>query len=801
MPSSAERGLRFRGLALLLRGLAFALILALAQAPVAWAQDEPTSTPPEWEGAVIAAEAAVADPDSDTAALGNLRDRLQRLRSAAIEFEAAAAARVADVNARLQALGPPPAEGAAESPEIAERRARIGAELSVAQVPVIEAQDFERRAEALVRDIDRVVRARFSAELRSRGPSPLWPGYWVDAAEAIVANLRAARQDASATLADPEKRATLVRRVPLDLVLASVGIALAIVLRLRLVGWVEERLSRANNPKTIALLVNLRNFSRLILPAAGAGLLFAALDPARLVNPGRESGLFQLPPFLIALIAASWLGSSLFAPRLPAYRLAPVDDAVAARGARLVMALGGLVAADYLLSRYVAPWDLTPAEAATLAFPLFVIGGVLLWRFSRILREVTRRIVARDRGAPSGERTGALTLSVLRLVERAIWLIAFAAPALAAAGYLAAAHYLTFSAILTLALLGTGVVLYDLATTTLGAISDRGAAAREIANDGLVPVAVATLLVCAAAPPLALIWGARSSDISDVWYVLRDGVTFAGMRVSLGTIVTFALVFGVIYGLSRVLQSLLRNSVLPRTRMDAGGRNAVLAGVGYVGFFIAVVAAVSSTGIDLTSLAVVAGALSVGIGFGLQNIVSNFVSGIILLVERPIKEGDWIEVGGFAGYVRAISVRSTEIETFDRASVILPNSDLIAGSVLNRTHSGMSGRIQVPVAVDMDSDVRLVERILSEIAETHPLVLPEPQPRVLLMEIGPDALLFEIRCWLRDVNFSLSARSDMNFDIVERLNKAGIRVQPHARDARVPPAPPVPEGPPGDPAA
>ena len=308
-----------------------------------------------------------------------------------------------------------------------------------------------------------------------------------------------------------------------------------------------------------------------------------------------------------------------------------------------------------------------------------------------------------------------------------------------------------------------------------------------------MPVAVVGLIGLLSLPALALIWGARTSDIAGVWYLLRDGVTYGGMRISLGMVVTFTLVFGLLYGASRIVQSVLRNTVLPRTRMDAGGKNALTTGVGYIGFMIAAVAAVSSTGLDLSSLAFVAGALSVGIGFGMQNVVSNFVSGIILLVERPIKEGDWIEVGGFSGYVRGINVRSTEIETFDRASVILPNSDLIAGTVLNRTHKGKSGRLQVPVGVTYDADPKKVEAILLSIAEENPLVLEDPAPRVLFLELGPDSMNFELRCWLRDVNFSLSVRSDMNYDIVSRFADEGIRAHFYGRD--------LPEAAPAEPMA
>src|SRR5690606_33774760 len=161
-------------------------------------------------------------------------------------------------------------------------------------------------------------------------------------------------------------------------------------------------------------------------------------------------------------------------------------------------------------------------------------------------------------------------------------------------------------------------------------------------------------------------------------------------------------------------------SVMARGRVDAGVRNSIRTVVGYAGLAIAALIGISAAGINLTSLALVVGGLSLGIGFGLQNIVQNFVSGLILLAERPFKAGDWIVAGGVSGNVKKISVRATEIETFQKQTVILPNSELINAAVGNWTHKNKLGRVDVPVGVAYSSDPRRVHAVLTEIVEAHP---------------------------------------------------------------------------------
>jgi potassium efflux system protein len=236
---------------------------------------------------------------------------------------------------------------------------------------------------------------------------------------------------------------------------------------------------------------------------------------------------------------------------------------------------------------------------------------------------------------------------------------------------------------------------------------------------------------------------------------------------------------------TRWFQRWLDGSVMSRGRLDTGVRNSIKTGIGYLGVAIAGLIGVSAAGIDLSNLALVAGALSLGIGFGLQNIVSNFVSGLILLAERPFKVGDWVSTGSTEGFVKKISVRATEIETFTRQSIIVPNSELINSPVGNWTHRNKLGRVDVPIGVSYNTDPRKLIEILTEIARGHELVLRNPEPVVHFSGFGDSSLDFVLKCHISDVLTGITVRTELSLRIFERLNAENIEIPFPQRDLNI----------------
>lgn len=262
-------------------------------------------------------------------------------------------------------------------------------------------------------------------------------------------------------------------------------------------------------------------------------------------------------------------------------------------------------------------------------------------------------------------------------------------------------------------------------------------------------------------------------------------MTIGGVTISLGTVVIFFAVFVLDYIVTRWVQRLLQTALLARIEMDDGTRSAIVTGVGYLGVMLAFVAAIGAAGIDLSNLAIIFGALSVGIGFGMQSVVSNFVSGIIMLIERPIKEGDSIVVGEYEGIVEKISVRATRIQSFNHDDVIIPNSELIAGTVRNRTLTDRMTRIECAVGIAYDADVNIAFDTLYEVANEHPRTVQEPPPRVVMEQLGDSALLLRLYCFIDEVSSSVATKSEMYVRIVEKFRERGIAIPFPQREVSV----------------
>jgi small-conductance mechanosensitive channel len=522
-------------------------------------------------------------------------------------------------------------------------------------------------------------------------------------------------------------------------------------------------------------------------PAVAVALVHAILAALDLL-PYRLAELFHALTMAAGVAGLiHGLAGGLLVPARASWRLAPLDDAAAARLLWIASSVGMLGAAAFaggqILRVLMAPLSLTAA------------GGSLVAVAMALLTMLALKTVAGGIVRPADQVNGLVRWG---WIIPALWGAAALSLVGTLAGYVAFGLFLVSQIVwasTVLSLLHVLLIVTDeLFSTALKADAKlaravgvgMGLSGAAVEQVGVVVSGLLRLLLIAVGVLLVLApWGIESGDVLGWLQAAVIGFTVGQVTISPGAILGGLALFLLGILATRAVQRWLDAKFLPRTRLDVGLRTSIRTGVGYVGVLLAALIGISYVGLNLGNIAIVAGALSVGIGFGLQSIVNNFVSGLILLAERPIKAGDWIVVGSDQGFVKRINVRATEIETFDRASVIIPNSNLISGVVKNWMHGDTTGRVVIPVGVAYDSDPERVRSLLLGCAEDHASVLVYPEPRVFFKNFGESSLAFELMCFVGDVTQSARVASDLRFAILKRLRQDGIEIPFAQRELRL----------------
>jgi small-conductance mechanosensitive channel len=678
------------------------------------------------------------------------------------------------IDTRLKQLGPVPAPTAPpEDAGVAADRERLTRSYGETDAALKQARLLSLRAEQLSDRITDRRRSNFTQLLFKRTPSAFQPAFWRGVAETMPRQLH----DIGLLIQEWWGFAYQTGGVSGMILAAAMLLALTIA-GTALIRWWRRR-TFLPSPKTRfakALAALVTTFQLGLTAPLGTTAVLLALDACGLI-PLR---IWEIGKGLIIAVAVASLGhgvaAGLLAPGEPARRLVALDDTTARRLAkRFTWAARVLGAASFLNSIHaavVAPVSLTVATSALFAVLVTAIVANTLLRVKETGEDGTGEATPRAQTLRAAAWV-VITAIVLALALGYIGLAAFLADRLLVV--VAVLSALTICLIFTDALF-TEVVTRDTprgrAIAATFGIGPRGVELIGTVLSALLRILLALIALIPILGPSTMF----AADMFGAFQGAMFGFRIGDITISLTAILGgFAvLIVGVVA--TRAVQRWLETRFLPRTGLDPSLQLSVSTIIGYVGVIAVFTFALAELGIDVQKIALIAGALSVGIGFGLQSIVSNFVSGLILLAERPIRVGDSIVVKGEEGYVRRISVRATEIETFDRASVIVPNSELITGVVKNWTHGNPSGRIICKVGVSYGSDAEQVREILLACARDHPLVLDLPPPRAFLVAFGDSALAFELRCVVAHVDNGLPVKSDLHFEILRRFRAAGIQI-------------------------
>ncbi len=801
MPAQAGQGpfptrdhgraaLGWRTLTALLAAALFALVLgslqALAQTP------DPNPGRAKLDAARLELnqiETTLAAPSPSEADLQRQRLRLQPLLEQLRGIVEEQGPRVDQAKLRLDQLGAKPdANAPPESAEVTrERDARTKAFADADETMKI-ARAAQLQAEQLQTGISDRRRDLFAKALFAPGPSILSPELWSNALTTLPEDLRASGYIFGGWLSVFGDALSGARG--LFVAVSFLGAILLYAARARYLPRFKAHVGATEAPGSLhCLYVALTHLvAGAAPPALASWLIYSALNTTGLLPPRIQPVVWAVVIGLASFAFIQALADALFAPGTPQRRLVSVMDSTA----RTVVWIASSLALVMSIGKVMEAW--LQAIAAGLAVSILIKGSLAIIFALTLIAGLYQ---LRDDDEVEEEAclgpyvpVDGASLGPIRILG---WVVGLVIVLAALSGYVVFATFLTEQVLWIGVLACVFMLIYQLlelgvartltgkgrfALTLKAGIGIREATLQKIAvvGTGLLKLILIIITIMLALAP----WGLESADFFSSLRAAFFGFQVGGVTVSLSSIIIAAFLFALGLMATRSMQGWLDGKFLPTTKLDTGLRNSITTAAGYLGYAAAVALAFSSLGLSLERLTLVASALSVGIGFGLQSVVSNFVSGLILLWERPIRVGDQVVVGDAEGIVKKINVRSTEIATFDRSSVIVPNSNLISGVVRNRVRNDRTGRVLISIAVPRSYDPAEVRTMLSEAATAHGDVLQKPPPNVLFKKLGTTTMDFDLICVVAEVDIVGRVTSDLNYVIHKRLAEMEV-------------APPVPE--------
>ena len=732
----------------------------------AWAEAGEEPSIEELKKSLDEIEAAVDSEDITAETLAGFRDKLNSATDILRKKIDWLEPRAKEAEDRLKELGPAPAKDApAESAEIAGQRKELTDEFNDIDGELKQARVLTVKTDQLGDRVAQKRHALYANELFARSASILDPSFWTEVYRALPIELRSIEALVDAW----SEHHTRPRWAGAALIIVVI-IAIVVVLTR---WWLPRLIGEPSNTRSAKAWAALWVFIWFAIrtPLAGFAALLA-LTTFGLLTVRLE----QIAQGVVAGMAAAAFGHGvargLLAPEHPHRRLVQEDDETALCFYNHLLwasrALGVLIVLQVIHKTLFAPLVITVATNALFAATTAAFLVHLVLRLGTIKKNRGEALVAASWAHPLG---------LLMAVLIGIALVA---------GYAGVAAFISLRVIVAAAVFGALFLLLVITQTLFASINEQTPKGQMLAESlgidprtlGLSGALLSALIrVILIATSFLLIigpWEVSTADLFDTVRNIPFGFKIGEIRVSFQAILAAILVLVLLLVLMRIIQRWLERELLPRTGLEPSLQLSIVTIFGYVGAITAIALALSGLGFDLQKIALIAGALSVGIGFGLQSIVSNFVSGLILLTERPIRVGDSIVVKGEEGWVRRVRVRATEIETFDRASVIIPNSEFITGVVKNWTRANRLGRIVVKVGVSYETDPDRVRDILTDIANAHPQIVQTPPPAAYLVAFGETQLEFELRCVVAEVEKGLSVRSELHYAIIQKFREAGI---------------------------